>query len=108
MTFGERILNARVKQNLTVHEVAAQLSISETTLRRYELDQLVNPRYELVVACSRVLSIPLSSLMGWDSDNNVEADIPVLCRNMQRSAVPMTQKAIRVFRMMLADKNDGE
>ena len=45
--------------------------------------------------------------MGWDSDN-VEADIPVLCRNMQRSAVPMTQKAIRVFRMMLADKNDGE
>lgn len=40
MTFGERILNARVKQNLTVHEVAAQLSISETTLRRYELDQL--------------------------------------------------------------------
>lgn len=107
MTFGERILNARVKQNLTVHEVAVQLSISETTLRRYELDQLVNPRYELVVACSRVLSIPLSSLMGWDSDN-VEADIPVLCRNMQRSAVPMTQKAIRVFRMMLADKNDGE
>ena len=83
MTFGERILNARVKQNLTVHEVAAQLSISETTLRRYELDQLVNPRYELVVACSRVLSIPLSSLMGWHSDN-VEADIPVLCRNKGR------------------------
>lgn len=107
MTFGERIYRARVEQNLTVHAVAEKLSISETTLRRYELDQLVNPRYEFVVACSRVLSIPLSSLMGWDSEN-VEADIPVLCRNMQRSSVPMTQKAIRVFRMMLADKNFGE
>ena len=107
MTFGERICSARVEKNLTVHEVAARLSISETTLRRYELNQLVNPRYELVVACSRVLNIPLSSLMGWDSES-VEADIPVLCRNMQRSAAPMTRKAIRVFRMMLADKNSGE
>jgi len=45
--------------------------------------------------------------MGWDSES-VEADIPVLCRNMQRSAAPMTRKAIRVFRMMMADKNCGE
>ena len=107
MTFGERICSARVEQNLTIHEVASKLSISETTLRRYELNQLANPRYELVVACSRVLNIPLSTLMGWDA-GTVEADIPVLCRNMQRSSAPMTQKAIRVFRLMLADKDNGE
>ena len=75
MTFGERICSARVEQNLTIHEVASKLSISETTLRRYELNQLANPRYELVVACSRVLNIPLSTLMGWDA-GTVEADIP--------------------------------
>lgn len=107
MTFGDRLRAARDYHCLTLAEVAGMIGVTESTVQKYECGKLCNPKYEMIVAVSRGLHIPLLDLMGWDEENP-DLDIAMLRRNMQISQQKPSAREVKLFQSMLGDYDDDE
>lgn len=85
MIWNERIKQLRLREGLTLKEVAKSLGISEATAQRYENENgIKNIPYESLEKYAALFGVSPSYFMGWDSkqENNESkksvARIPVL------------------------------
>lgn len=102
MTFGEKIKAARERKGLTLLETAALAGVTQATVQRYESGARCNPGYDVIIALSRGLDIPLRSLMGWDSEE-ADSDIRILARSRSFSGQEFNVRAAQLFRYMTED-----
>ena len=65
MTFGERLMNARVAMNLQRKELAEKAGIAERSIYNYEL-QGMHPQAQTVKRLAEVLNVTTSYLLGDD------------------------------------------
>lgn len=74
MTVGERIRTVRKAAGMTQKQVGEGSGIAESTIRRYELDDL-NPKFETIVKIAKVLGVSPLYLWGY-SESVYDNDIP--------------------------------
>ena len=70
-TINERIKELRLKNNLTLLEVADALGVKEATAQRYESGAIRNISHETICKLSELFHCSPSYLMGWDSNDEL-------------------------------------
>lgn len=70
MGLKENIKRKRLELNLTLEEVAKQLSVSKPTLQRYESGVISNIPSDKIEKLAEILNTTPAILMGWDVENN--------------------------------------
>lgn len=68
MEIKDIIKSRRVDMGLTMKELAEKVGVSEGTVSRWESGNISNMKRDKVALLSKILSIPLEVLMGWESD----------------------------------------
>ena len=68
-----RIKEQRLKNNLTLLEVANKLGIKEATMQRYESGVIKNISHETILKLAQIFDCTPSYLMGWE---DVKTEIP--------------------------------
>ena len=63
---NERIKQQRIKQGLTLLQVANALGVKEATAQRYESGEIKNIKYETIEMLSNILNCHPCYLMGWE------------------------------------------
>ena len=66
---AKRIKELRLKNKLTLLEVANALGVSEATAQRYESGEIKNLKYDTIVALANLFKVSPGYLMGWESDD---------------------------------------
>lgn len=64
----KRIKELRLKNKLTLLEVANALGVSEATAQRYESGEIKNLKYDTIVALANLFRVTPSYLMGWEEE----------------------------------------
>lgn len=65
---AKRIKELRLKNKLTLLEVANALGVSEATAQRYESGEIKNLKYDTIVALANLFNVSPGYLMGWETD----------------------------------------
>ncbi len=65
---AKRIKELRLKNKLTLLEVANALGVSEATAQRYESGEIRNLKYDTIVALADLFNVSPGYLMGWDTE----------------------------------------
>lgn len=63
-----RIKEQRLKNNLTLLEVANRLGIKEATMQRYESGVIKNISHETILKLAQIFGCTPSYLMGWEDE----------------------------------------
>ncbi len=79
MTFGEKVRQLRIKQNLTQDTLACMTGISKARISNYERNKR-RPKWEVAHAIANALGTPLSELYGENQDENNGEGAPSTCR----------------------------
>lgn len=69
-----RIKEQRLKNNLTLLEVANRLGIKEATMQRYESGVIKNISHDTILKLSQIFGCTPNYLMGWEDE---KTEIPV-------------------------------
>jgi transcriptional regulator with XRE-family HTH domain len=73
MTFGEKLLNARLKLNLSQIELGEKVGISERSIYSYEQTGVL-PRLPVVKRIAEALNVSVSYLMDEEENNKQRKD----------------------------------
>ena len=63
---ANRIKDLRIKNELTLLQLAERLGVSESTVQRYETGHIKNLKYETLVELSDIFHCSPAYIMGWD------------------------------------------
>lgn len=74
MNINKAIKTRRLELGLTLKEVAKALGIAESTISRYETNNIQNMGIDKIEALAKVLQCSPSYLMGWS--DSIEPTIP--------------------------------
>ena len=70
MRIGERIRITRIKQGLTIEELATRLGKNKTTVYRYENGDIENLPLSILDSLANALNTTPAYLMGWSEKYN--------------------------------------
>lgn len=79
MTFGEKVKQLRVTQNMTQDALADAAGITKASLSNYERNKRC-PQYPAAEAIANALGVPVSELYEKSTDKNSSEDIPTVRR----------------------------
>ncbi len=65
---GQNIKEQRLKNKLTLLEVANKLGVKEATMQRYESGEIKNIKHDTIVKLAKIFSCSPAYLMGWEED----------------------------------------
>lgn len=82
MGLKENLKNKRLELNLTLEEVAKQLSISKPTLQRYESGVISNIPSDKIEKLAEILNTTPAILMGWDVE--IDNDTGIVLTNEEK------------------------
>lgn len=72
MTIGEKIHDLRVRNNMTMEELAQEIGVQRSAVNKYEKGMVVNLKRSTIVALCRVFSVPSSYFL--DDENELTAE----------------------------------
>lgn len=100
-TFGDKVRDARISHGLSVAQLADRINVSPSMIRRCETDAAYDPKYGLVDALARELSIPISEIMCWEPipDN----DIKILGRKMESRPGGVSSRLRKILEYIMED-----
>ncbi len=108
-SLGEKIKDLRLKEGLTLEDVAKKINTSKQTIHRYETGVISNIPAEKIEQLSKILNTTPSWLMGWDELDWKNDDISVIGEldyNTKRM-IPILTKISADTPMYDSDKIDG-
>lgn len=68
---GQNIKEQRLKNKLTLLEVANKLGIKEATMQRYESGEIKNIKHDTIVKLAKIFSCSPAYLMGWEDEDDL-------------------------------------
>lgn len=80
---GKKIKNLRIYHGLTLEQVANQVGVGKSTVRKWETGMIANMRRDKIASLAKALHTTPAYLMGWDDDSQTHnskhgVQIPVL------------------------------
>lgn len=111
MNIGERIKQRRLELGLTLEDVACQLHVNRSTVKRYEDGKTQRIPYDTVEMLAVILKTTPEYLRGWDTQANkddlrLDGEILVLAREMQKLSKDKRNQLKTIIKAMsdIADK----
>lgn len=77
MTIGKRIRDRRMELNMSVDELATQLSKNRATIYRYEKGEIENLPVDILESLSQALETTPQYLMGWSEEHVSQKEITI-------------------------------
>lgn len=74
MEMAQKIHELRISQKLTLEQVANEVGVGKSTVRKWETGMIANMRRDKIAALAKALHTTPEYLMGW-SRNNGEAPV---------------------------------
>lgn len=71
MSIGQRIKSMRVRQGLSIDELACKLGKNRTTIYRYENGDIENLPLGILDSLANALNTTPAYLMGWENSNGM-------------------------------------
>lgn len=71
-----KIRDLRAKHNLTLEQVAQQVGVGRSTVRKWETGLIANMRRDKIEKLARALHTSPGYLMGWESDDAISPSLP--------------------------------
>lgn len=108
MTIGQKIKDLRMKQNMSVDELAAKLGKNRTTVYRYERGDIENLPLDALEPLAAALNTTPAYLMGWKhndtepEDNNRNVGIRLT------ETIGETIKSLRIQRELTLEEFSNE
>ena len=68
---GQNIKEQRLKNKLTLLEVANKLGVKEATMQRYESGEIKNIKHDTIVKLAKIFSCSPAYLMGWEDEDDL-------------------------------------
>ncbi|MBQ1366258.1 MAG: helix-turn-helix transcriptional regulator [Clostridia bacterium] len=72
MTIGEKIHDLRLRNNMTMEDLARQIGVQRSAINKYEKGLVVNLKRSTIASLCRVFGVSSSYLL--DDDNELTAD----------------------------------
>ena len=72
MTIGEKIHDLRLRNNMTMEDLARQIGVQRSAINKYEKGLVVNLKRSTIASLCRVFGVPSSYLL--DDDNELTSD----------------------------------
>ena len=72
MTIGEKIHDLRLRNNMTMEDLARQIGVQRSAINKYEKGLVVNLKRSTIASLCRVFGVPSSYLL--DDNNELTAD----------------------------------
>ncbi|MBO7710740.1 MAG: helix-turn-helix transcriptional regulator [Lachnospiraceae bacterium] len=72
MTIGEKIHDLRIRNNMTMEDLAREIGVQRSAINKYEKGLVVNLKRSTIASLCRVFGVPSSYLL--DDDNKLTAD----------------------------------
>ena len=72
MTIGEKIHDLRLRNNMTMEDLARQIGVQRSAINKYEKGLVVNLKRSTIVSLCRVFGVPSSYFL--DDDDGLTAD----------------------------------
>ena len=73
---SRKIRDLRAKHGLTLEQVAQQVGVGRSTVRKWETGLIANMRREKIVRLATALHTTPGYLMGWESEENAPPSLP--------------------------------
>ncbi|MCI8620220.1 MAG: helix-turn-helix transcriptional regulator [Oscillospiraceae bacterium] len=74
-SIAERIRNLRAMHNLTLEQVARQVGVGKSTVRKWETGQIENMRRDKIAKLAVALHTTPAYLMGWKEYENIPTPV---------------------------------
>lgn len=75
---SKRIKDLRLLHGLTLEEVANQVGVGKSTVRKWETGMIANMRRDKITALAKALHTTPTYLMGWTDDSSQPAKIKIV------------------------------
>lgn len=121
MTIGEKIHDLRIKNNMTMEDLARELDVQRSAINKYEKGIVVNLKRSTIAALCRVFGVSSSYFL--DDGEPPEGEVPVtpeariVSGGMDKLPKEQREQILGVVRAMFAnhpelftgkdDQNDG-
>lgn len=73
---AKKIKDLRISQKLTLEQVANQVGVGKSTVRKWETGMIANMRRDKIAALAKALHTTPAYLMGW-TDEQTQEETPV-------------------------------
>lgn len=80
LDMAQRIKNLRVSQNLTLEQVANEVGVGKSTVRKWETGMIANMRRDKIASLAKALHTTPAYLMGWIDEPHREITVDNLFR----------------------------
>jgi len=108
MSFGEKLNRLRVRDKLSLQDVANAVGISKAHVWNLEKGQSDNPSLELLVKLAELFRVRVADLVGENPDAKDEAPEMVAMFRDLKSLDPRDRETIRVLmEQFKRNKTDG-
>lgn len=75
---SKRIKDLRLLHGLTLEEVATQVGVGKSTVRKWETGMIANMRRDKIAALAKALHTTPTYLMGWTDDSSQPVKIKIV------------------------------
>lgn len=69
---AERIRQLRISQKMTLEQVANEVGVGKSTVRKWETGMIANMRRDKIASLARALHTTPAYLMGWEKEERPE------------------------------------
>lgn len=80
LDMAQRIKDLRVSQNLTLEQVANEVGVGKSTVRKWETGMIANMRRDKIASLAKALHTTPAYLMGWIDEPHREITVDNLFR----------------------------
>lgn len=73
---ARKIKELRLSQNLTLEQIATEVGVGKSTVRKWETGMIANMRRDKIASLARALHTSPAYLMGWTDDPSIKIESP--------------------------------
>ena len=115
-TTGARIRELRIKNNLTLDDVARHLNVGRQAIYKYEQGTVTNIPLENIEKMAALFNVTPGYLAGWDEDHPDDPlldqpkndDVRLLIRGLNQLSPEQLEQATNMMRIMFSNHFDKE
>lgn len=110
MEIGDRIKARREELGFSLEDVARQLVVNRSTVKRYESGETRRIPFPTIEKLASILSTSVEALMGWDRPAPADGDFAAMARIMKKLPKEKKEVLLKVARAMseIADEEQKD
>lgn len=104
---NKNIHDLRIKNGLTLQELAKRIGTSKQTIQRYETGEIANIPYDKILKIAKALNVSPQALMGWESPENEMSEGNQI-NNIYSDLPPDAKERLLAYAIKLKELSDME